>query len=367
MTPRNGEKRPPVYLVNKQPAEQKATNEKALAVLQEYRPAHQEPLPSREELQSLNAELIALNSQLHADLERHRATANELQNVLYSTDIATLFLDAGLKVRFFTPACKALFPIIPSDLSRPLSDPSSMLLHNDILTDARAVLRTAVSRQRDIEVYSGAWYIRRVSPYRTQDNSVEGIVITFADITERRRMADALEAARRKAELATAAKSRCLAAASHDLRQPLQTLALVQGHLAKLVQGDQACKLVARLDQTRDTMSSMLNTLLPIGTDELLASIDRVIEQPQNASKLSGWCKIAAEHVAGLTPRQRQIMQRVLAGHPSKNIAMDLCISPHTVENHRASIMKKTGTKSLPELARLALAAGWSDARESAA
>ena len=76
-------------------------------------------------------------------------------------------------------------------------------------------------------------------------------------------------------------------------------------------------------------------------------------------SKLFAWGETAAIKIAGLTPRERQIMELVLAGHPSKNIAADLCISRRTVENHRASIMKKTGTKSLPGLARLAFVADW--------
>jgi two-component system CheB/CheR fusion protein len=95
----------------------------------------------------------------------------------------------------------------------------------------------------------------------------------------------------------------------------------------------------------------------PVSRDELLASVNRALEQSRDSSKLSAWRENAAEHVAGLTSRQRQIMDLVLAGHPSKNIAADLGISQRTVENHRASIMKKTGSKSVPALARLALAA----------
>ena len=81
-------------------------------------------------------------------------------------------------------------------------------------------------------------------------------------------------------------------------------------------------------------------------------------------SKLTAWREDAAGHIAGLTPRQHQIMDLVLAGHPSKNIAADLGISQRTVENHRASIMKETGSKSLPALARLALAADWNGAND---
>jgi two-component system CheB/CheR fusion protein len=102
----------------------------------------------------------------------------------------------------------------------------------------------------------------------------------------------------------------------------------------------------------------------PIGRTELLESIERAFGQSQDASKLASWRESAADHIASLTARQRQIMEMVLAGHPSKIIAANLAISQRTVENHRASIMKKTASKSLPALARLALAASWTDAGE---
>ena len=95
----------------------------------------------------------------------------------------------------------------------------------------------------------------------------------------------------------------------------------------------------------------------PVGPEELAASVARALEQGRDAGRRTAWQADAAGHVAGLTIRQHQIMDLVLAGHPSKNIAADLGISQRTVENHRASIMKKTGSKSLPALARLAVAA----------
>ena len=95
----------------------------------------------------------------------------------------------------------------------------------------------------------------------------------------------------------------------------------------------------------------------PIGSGDLLAGIGRALEQSRDAAKLSAWRKGAADHIGRLTPRQREIMDRVLAGHPSKNIAADLGISQRTVENHRAAVMRRTGAKSLPALARLAVAA----------
>ena len=248
--------------------EQKAVNEEALSVNEEFQSTNEELLTSKEELQSLNEELTALNGQLHEALERQRTTSNDLQNVLYSTDVATLFLDPHLNIRFFTPATKSLFSVIPADVGRPLADLSSLATDDALLTDARTVLRTLAPIEREIEARSGAWYLRRILPYRTQDGGVEGVVITFADITEQRRTADALEAAKRQAERATAAKSRFLGAASHDLRQPLQTLALLHGLLAKTVEGERAQKLVARLDETLGAMSGMLNVLLDINQIE---------------------------------------------------------------------------------------------------
>jgi two-component system CheB/CheR fusion protein len=102
----------------------------------------------------------------------------------------------------------------------------------------------------------------------------------------------------------------------------------------------------------------------PVAPKELVASVERALEQSSDSRKLSAWREAAAKHIADLTPRQRQIMDLVLAGQPSKNIAVDLGLSQRTVDNHRASIMQKTGAKSLPALARLAFAATWNGVDE---
>ena len=137
-----------------------------------------------------------------------------------------------------------------------------------MLPDARAVLRDARPVERDIKSETGVWFTRRVLPYHAEDDKTAGVVITFTDISERKRIARALEAAKQLAEQANIAKSRFLAVASHDLRQPLQTLSLVQGLLAKIVQGGRGEKLVARLDETVGAMAGMLNTLLDINQIE---------------------------------------------------------------------------------------------------
>ena len=95
----------------------------------------------------------------------------------------------------------------------------------------------------------------------------------------------------------------------------------------------------------------------PIGREELLSGLERALELSEDSGKLAKLRETAAAHLTGLTPRQRDVMERVLAGQPSKNIAADLGISQRTVENHRAAIMKRTGSRSLPAFARLALLA----------
>ncbi|MFN4354789.1 chemotaxis protein CheB [Parvibaculum sp.] len=248
--------------------EQKAINEEALSVNEEYQSTNEELLTSKEELQSLNEELTALNAQLQESLERQRTTSNDLQNVLYSTDVATLFLDTALNIRFFTPAARSLFSIIPGDIGRPLTDIASLTMDGDLPADARAVLKDLIPIGREIEGRNGFWFIRRILPYRTDDDRVEGVVITFTDITEQKRTSAALDAARQEADLANIAKSRFLAAASHDLRQPLQTLALLQGLLSKMVSGEGERRLVVRLEATLASMSGMLNALLDLNQIE---------------------------------------------------------------------------------------------------
>jgi two-component system, chemotaxis family, CheB/CheR fusion protein len=276
-----------------------------LSVNEEYQSTNEELLTSKEELQSLNEELIALNSQLQETLERQRTTSNDLKNVLYSTNVATLFLDTNLDIRFFTPATKSLFNIIPSDVGRPLADLNSLAADATLLPDARAILNGLAPLDREVEAKDGTWYIRRILPYRTEDNRVEGVIITFVDNTERRHVADALVVAKHQAEMATVAKSRFLAAASHDLRQPLQTLALLQSLLAKNVAGEKARKLVARFDETLGAMSGMLNTLLDInqieaGTvhvEKVLFPINELLDRLRNEFTYHAQAQGLALHV----------------------------------------------------------------------
>lgn len=245
-----------------------AETAEALSINEEFQSTNEELLASKEELQALNEELTALNAQLQETLERHRTTANDLQNVLYSTDVATLFLDLDLNIRFFTPAARAVFRVIATDIGRPLTDLAALSKDTNLLADAQAVLKSSDPIEREISGAQDNWFLRRVQPYRADNGQVEGVVITFVDITERKQIHAALVAAKREADRATVAKSRFLAAASHDLRQPLQSLALLHGLMARGKRSAEAVRLAGLLDRTLGSMTDMLDSLLDVNRIE---------------------------------------------------------------------------------------------------
>lgn len=248
--------------------EQKAINEEALSINEEFQSTNEELLTSKEELQSLNEELTALNSQLQETLDRQRLASDDLQNVLFSTNVGTMFLDAALRIRFFTPAISPLYNVIASDIGRPLADLRLIADDPELLADAQRVLDDEATIECEVRAPGDIWFVRRIFPYRAHDSRIEGVVITFADVTDRKRATSALEEAKLEAELANAAKSRFLAAASHDLRQPLQALTLLKDFLTPSVSGEHAVELMARFDKTLGALSGMLDVLLNISQIE---------------------------------------------------------------------------------------------------
>ncbi|MGA2128064.1 MAG: CheR family methyltransferase [Xanthobacteraceae bacterium] len=370
----------------------KAVNEEAMSVNEEYQSSNEELETSKEELQSLNEELTTLNHQLQETLDQQRNTTNDLRNIMNCSDVATLFLDTNLNIRFFTPATTSLFRLLASDIGRPLADFTRHFVDDTILADALTVLANLVPLGCEVRTEAGAWYMRRILPYRTVDDRIDGVIITFADIsemkaaedrivaaraeadsiinairqplvvldeqlrvvaagrsfysafgatpedtlgkrlwnadshhldvpalhaflhrirsegnaidnyeieidmpplgrrrllldasdiptepgsprrilvaiddvTERKQAETALGAAKADAEHANVGKSRFLAAASHDLRQPLQTISLMQGLLLKRVDDTATLELIGKLGDTVGAMSGMLNTLLDI-------------------------------------------------------------------------------------------------------
>jgi two-component system, chemotaxis family, CheB/CheR fusion protein len=169
-----------------------SANEEAVSLNEEYQSTNEELESSREELQSLNEELSTVNSQLQETLARERKTADDLKNILNSSDIATLFLDRDFNVRYFTPDAAPLFSLITTDIGRPVTDLASRFVDFGLLAQARVVLASLAPVRREVKSTSGEWYLSTISPYRTQDDRVEGVVIAFVDITSRKRTEDSL-------------------------------------------------------------------------------------------------------------------------------------------------------------------------------
>ena len=231
---------------------------------QEYQSTNEELITSQEELQSLNEELVALNGQLQETIDRQRTMADDLHNILNSTNIATIFLDLDMQIRFFTPATRALFNMLPSDIGRPFTDLAPIIPDPDLARDIAAVRAGRRAPDREVEAEAGICFNRRVLAYRAHDDHAEGVIITYSDVSDRKRAQRITQEAREAAEAANLAKSRFLAAASHDLRQPLQSMVLLQELLSSKVSDPAARKLLVQLEHTVGSMTAMLDGLLDI-------------------------------------------------------------------------------------------------------
>ena len=169
-----------------QSEEHRASNEELHAINEELRSAVEELETSKEELQSLNEELNTVNQELNVKIDEITFTSNNLNNLVNSTAIGTIFLDRAFCVRMFTPAAKEIFNLIPADVGRHLGDISTNLATSDVLVDARAVLKNLNSVERPVETADGRKFLLNVLPYRTIDDQINGVVLTFYDVTDHR-------------------------------------------------------------------------------------------------------------------------------------------------------------------------------------
>ncbi|HEY0834883.1 MAG TPA: chemotaxis protein CheB [Azospirillum sp.] len=165
----------------------RGANEEVLSINEELQSTNEEIETSKEELQSLNEELSTVNSQLHEKIDELEITTNDLTNLLSSTDIATVFLDHSLRIKRFTPSATTLFAFIPSDIGRPITDIVQHFADRDLVADIDTVFASLAPMEREVAARDDMTFIRRIHPYRTQDNRIEGVVVTFTDITQLKR------------------------------------------------------------------------------------------------------------------------------------------------------------------------------------
>jgi len=178
--------------------ELKASNEEVISINEELQSANEELETGKEELQALNEELVTVNAQLQNKLTELEALTNDLDNLLSSTNIAVVFLDTQLKVRRFTPAISDLLELLPADIGRPLAHLAQKFSDGDLIADATSVLARLAPLEAEALSHSGRWYLRRTLPYRTDDNRIAGVVITFVEITARKRAEQAVAAAQER-------------------------------------------------------------------------------------------------------------------------------------------------------------------------
>jgi chemotaxis methyl-accepting protein methylase len=161
----------------------RSANEELQSTNEELQSTNEELTTSKEEMQSMNEELQTLNIELQAKVEELSRASSDMKNLLNSTDIATLFLDDDLKVRRFTPQATKIIKLIKGDVGRPITDLASELRYPELADDAREVLRTLASAEKQVATRDGRWFIVRIMPYRTVDDKIDGLVLTFADIS----------------------------------------------------------------------------------------------------------------------------------------------------------------------------------------
>ena len=176
--------------------ELKSMNEELQSTNEELQSTNEELTTSREEMQSMNEELQAVNVEQQARVDELSRISSDMKNLLNSTEIVTVFLDSDLHVRRFTTGANKLFKLIPADVGRPLSDIASDLAYPGLLDDVQEVLRTLAFSERQSATTDGRWFSVRIMPYRTLQNVIDGVVITFSDITA----AKTLEAKLRESE-----------------------------------------------------------------------------------------------------------------------------------------------------------------------
>jgi chemotaxis methyl-accepting protein methylase/signal transduction histidine kinase len=240
--------------------ELESSNEELAASNEELQAANDKLQTSKEELQAVNEELETINAELNKKVDELDRAHSDLHNLFEGTEIATLFVDRSLRIKKFTPAATAVFRLIDSDVGRSIADIVPRFTGaGGLMSDIRKVLRTLARKECQVRLVEGdSWYILRILPYRTVDNVIDGVVMTFVDITERKEWEETLrQAARRKDEF--------LAMLGHELRNPLAPIRSSLHVLAMPnVEGAQAVRARATIERQVLHLTHLVDDLLDV-------------------------------------------------------------------------------------------------------
>jgi len=176
--------------------ELKSTNEELQSTNEELQSTNEELETSKEELQSVNEEIVTVNSELQAKIEQLTGIQNDMKNLLENVNVGTIFLDERLAIKRFTRDAVKVFRLAASDMGRPLADIRSNIPDDDLIPEAQGVLDSLIPREKQVRTTGNEWYQVRIIPYRTYENVIDGVVLTFSDITELKAVEAAAKVAR---------------------------------------------------------------------------------------------------------------------------------------------------------------------------
>jgi len=261
--------------------ELKSSNEELQSMNEEMQSTNEELETSKEELQSVNEELSTVNAELQTKMLDLSRVNNDMNNLLSGTGIATLFVDHQLRILRFTPAASEIINLIPADTGRPVGHIVSNLEGYDhLVADAQAVLDTLIPKKVDVRTTAGKWYTLRILPYRTLANVIEGVVITFVEITEVVRTRDALKNANDQLRMAVVVRDAHDAITVQDLEG--QTLAWNPGAVRMYGWSEAEALTMNVHDRIPEALrKNALGTLVQLGQAEILEAYrtERITKQ----------------------------------------------------------------------------------------
>jgi two-component system CheB/CheR fusion protein len=241
--------------------ELKASNEEMQAINEELRSATEELETSKEELQSINEELLTVNYELKTKVEETDKINDYLTNLIASTDIATVFVDRSMRIKWFTPRATDIFSMLPVDTGRSLLDITHRLHYDDLPGDAASVFETLNVIEHEVSSTDNRWYIVRLLPYRSSEDHIDGTVLTFIDITQRRMAENELRHSEERTRLSlndrsTSLKDEFFAVMSHELKHPLNLIQLSADLLRRLPEINKPGLANKALETIRDAVNS---------------------------------------------------------------------------------------------------------------
>ena len=258
-----------------QAEEAKASNEELQAMNEELRSAAEELETSKEELQSVNEELTTVNQELKVKIDELGLTNNDFKNLIIATNIGVIFLDKSMRVKLTTPRAQEVFNLLPTDIGRKLSDITSKLVYQNLEDDITKVLDDLKTIDREVPTLDGRWYLLRLVPYRTLDDRIEGVALTFQDITMRHETDEQYRAneERLRSGLEERARERTV-----QLEAEVRRHASAQEHIRALLG-----RVVTAQEDERARVARELHDQLGQQLTSLRLTIERLRAQPASA------------------------------------------------------------------------------------